>query len=548
MDLSKILKKRSRSFIFFMLLLGGVNSLLYTAILALIDHSIGSGQAQAGNRNWMLFAGMVLLSFFISRVFQGYIIRLTQNVFFEFEMLLINKLRRASYQKVEQMGSEKLYTAVGDIRTLSGLPEAFMQAFNSAIIIICSLVYIFFISPWGGGNILVLMVVLAAIYVVRNKIIMKDLNKIRDLENIHYRYLHDLLEGFKEIKMSRRRSNKLFERIGENRLNSKQLSIKTGIRYLTNELIGIYSWYVVLGMVLFVLPMIWKMNAADISSFIIVVLYLMGPVARLVVFFSYYSGSFIAVKRLKDFDKEIDVPDPSAATDEEVTAVTTQEFRKIQFDHVVYEYFDAKHEKTFNWGPVDFTINKGEIVFVTGGNGSGKSTFVKLFTGLYSPVRGHVYYNDDIITSQDLATYTEEISAIFTNNYLFSENYDDFDLSTSNSELGKFVQMLEMEQLIRFKSNGTIDASLSKGQQKRLALIFSLMEKRDILILDEWAAEQDPRFRAYFYKVLIHQLRAMGKTIIAITHDDEYYEYADRLIKFDYGRILEFEYSKTEKI
>ncbi|MCG8463435.1 MAG: ATP-binding cassette domain-containing protein, partial [Xanthomonadales bacterium] len=70
----------------------------------------------------------------------------------------------------------------------------------------------------------------------------------------------------------------------------------------------------------------------------------------------------------------------------------------------------------------------------------------------------------------------------------------------------------------------------SQGQRKRLALIAALAEDRDLLLLDEWAAEQDPMFRRYFYETLIPQWRASGKTVIAVTHDDQYFHCADRVL------------------
>jgi len=84
-----------------------------------------------------------------------------------------------------------------------------------------------------------------------------------------------------------------------------------------------------------------------------------------------------------------------------------------------------------------------------------------------------------------------------------------------------------------------IDTGLSKGQQKRLALIYAMMEDREVLVLDEWAAEQDPAFRAYFYKHLIPEMQQKGKTIIAVTHDDAYFNHAGRMLRFDYGKIVE---------
>ena len=83
---------------------------------------------------------------------------------------------------------------------------------------------------------------------------------------------------------------------------------------------------------------------------------------------------------------------------------------------------------------------------------------------------------------------------------------------------------------------------LSGGQRRRLALIVSLLEKRPILLLDEWTAEQDPEFRRKFYDDLLPALLKAGATIVVITHDDRYLDELNlpaRRIRMDEGRIVE---------
>jgi ABC-type siderophore export system fused ATPase/permease subunit len=240
------------------------------------------------------------------------------------------------------------------------------------------------------------------------------------------------------------------------------------------------------------------------------------------------------------FDAEL-----KAAHNERLAEVTKQpgqkhrEFELLEFKNIGYTYFDQQKKQTFSLGPIDWQIKKGEVVFLTGGNGSGKSTFVNLLTGLYCPKEGQVLVNGKETSYPDYLNFKESISAIFTTNYLFSENYDDYELSCSNAELGKYIELVRMQNILRLNNGkSTFEDKLSKGQQKRLAMIYALMEERPILVLDEWAAEQDPAFRAYFYTCLLPDLKRMGKTIIAVTHDDNYFLSADRIIKFDCGRIV----------
>ena len=59
-----------------------------------------------------------------------------------------------------------------------------------------------------------------------------------------------------------------------------------------------------------------------------------------------------------------------------------------------------------------------------------------------------------------------------------------------------------------------------------------------MLLLDEWAADQDPQFRLFFYDHILPELRARGKTLILITHDDRYFERADQVLKIENGQIV----------
>ena len=132
------------------------------------------------------------------------------------------------------------------------------------------------------------------------------------------------------------------------------------------------------------------------------------------------------------------------------------------------------------------------------------------------------------------------ISCVFSESYLFTENYDNFDLSTSNSKLTNLLEKMALDKVIKLnQESNKVYQRLSSGQQKRLALIYAVLEDKDIFIFDEWAAEQDPDFRKYFYEVIIPDLKSKGKTIIAITHDDAYFKFCDRLIKFNYGKMTE---------
>ena len=64
------------------------------------------------------------------------------------------------------------------------------------------------------------------------------------------------------------------------------------------------------------------------------------------------------------------------------------------------------------------------------------------------------------------------------------------------------------------------------------------LDDKPFVLLDEWAAEQDPEFRRYFYDELLPRLKKQGKGVIVITHDDRYFEQADKMIKLERGILV----------
>ncbi|ASZ13289.1 cyclic peptide export ABC transporter [Chitinophaga pendula] len=536
--LNTLLKKSMKS-IGYIAILGVFNSLLNGGLLIFINSAVSGKKIPfLSAYDWQIYVVLTLSALICARTFQRYMIKITNNILFDFELEVLNKLRYANYQDFQELGNEKIYTAINDTRTLAHAPEVFMNAFNAMIVIICCFGYLFWISPMGAAFILLVMAALLVFYIVRNNSIEKDLNRQRDLQNVYYRYLDDLLNGFKELKMSLRRSRNIFEDfIISNRKKGRDIAISTSSRYMDNELTGSYSWYIVLGVIMFLLPRLFNADTGISTAFLVSILYLIGPIAILITLIPTYTAVKIAIGRLNVFDHLVESIEQD--TPKNTLESSREPFNSIRMEGVSYRYYNERDEP-FLLEKIDLTIRKGEVVFVTGGNGSGKSTFGYLLAGLYKPYDGTIYMNEKPVSDQDYPHYSNMISAVFTSGHLFNENYDQFDLTTSNKKLQDLIRTMDLTGIIKPKADqATIfGRNFSKGQQKRLALVYALLEDKEVIVLDEWAAEQDPSFRGFFYKELLPRLKREGKTIIAITHDDEYYNCATRVIKFNFGKIV----------
>ncbi len=522
--------------------------MLFTSILLFVNYQLQQADIPIrffNDHKAATFFCLLFISIIVNKVFQSYLIRLTNQITFHFEASVINKLRNANYESFQRVGLNKIYSVFNDTRTLGRIPEALLNAINSFVIFVCGITYLFWVSIPGALGIIILMAILGAVYVARNSAIEKDLNIVRDLQDEFHKYLKDFLLGFREIKLSSARVGNIVRRLNQNRMLGKNLSTKTSTKYLENELIGSYGWYIVLGSVLFIIPSYVHFTAAQISSYVVTILYLIGPAAGIIGAYSFFTGSKITIERVVAVEKELqrDVKEEASATGD--SKLNHEPFSAIAFENVAYEYYEEGLNRTFNLGPINVEFKKGELVFLTGGNGSGKTTFVNLLTGIFQPQSGSLVYNCHPVGAGDTISYRNKFGAIFSDPYLFSTNYDDYDLSLRQEELQEYLKIMRLEKM-HIGNNKQIIGKLSKGQSKRLALIYNLLENRPILVLDEWAAEQDPEFKAYFYRGLLPFLQQKGITLIVVTHDEEFFGCADRVIKFDTGKILRDEAIKEK--
>ncbi|HVI46037.1 MAG TPA: cyclic peptide export ABC transporter [Chitinophaga sp.] len=540
MRLFSLLQKKSKLFYALLLLLGLINSVWSMALLMLINNKIANKPLPFVNGyDWQIYVLLILVSYFTARAFQSYTIRLTYELGNDLGLSIFEKLRFADYEEYVALGEEKVRTATADVTTLQRFPHIFIEVFNALVMVVIGLVYLFYTNMPAALVILAVLVVTASIYYIRNIAISRDLNTVRDLANVYQQNVNDFLRGFKDVKMSIRRSDNIFKNfITENRNRVKDLTVKTLIGYMSNELMGNYLWYLLIGVIAFLLPILLHTTAVMDNQFIATLLYLMGPVGIVVARISEFTQMHIAVERLEQFHDQINASQAIAIGHGDLKALP-QQFEELDFGDVTFEYYDERREETFRLKPLSLKIEKGESIFITGGNGSGKSTFVNLLTGLYKPHSGTISFNGQVINELTYPGYRDRIAVIYTDSGLFSDNYDGLELNRDNERLMSLLRKMELEKIITFNDQKqSINADLSKGQQKRLALIYALLSGKDIIVLDEWAAEQDPVFRAYFYKKIIPELKEMNKTVIAVTHDDAYFDCAERVIRFDYGTIV----------
>jgi putative ATP-binding cassette transporter len=161
-----------------------------------------------------------------------------------------------------------------------------------------------------------------------------------------------------------------------------------------------------------------------------------------------------------------------------------------------------------------------------------------VLTGLYGPTEGELIWDGEAVTAERRDTYRQLWSGLFSELQLFDRLYGLFGMR-NEAQARSLLQRLGLARIVQVGNGKLSTHNLSRGQQKRLALLVGLLEDRPVYLFDEWAADQDPEFRRTFYRELLPELRAQGKAVVVITHDDRYFDAADRLIQLQDGRVIE---------
>jgi putative pyoverdin transport system ATP-binding/permease protein len=211
-------------------------------------------------------------------------------------------------------------------------------------------------------------------------------------------------------------------------------------------------------------------------------------------------------------------------------------FENLELVNVMHTYHREKDDSHFALGPINLRFRPGELVFLVGGNGSGKSTLAKIITGLYMPESGEIRLDGKPVTDKNRDDYRQLFSAVFADFYLF-ENLLGIHNRNVDEQAKMYLEQLHLSHKVKVKDGALSTTAVSQGQRKRLALLTAYLEDRAFYLFDEWAADQDPLFKDVFYTQLLPELKARGKTVLVISHDDKYFDVADRVIKLDYGKL-----------
>lgn len=521
---------------FLVLLLYAIpNTLLSFGLIFIINNALAGNERFLEDYMFIAFFAIIVYTYLLNIIFQKKLNQTSFRILYNNEKHVFARILKAPLITLERLGSQRFFTTIEDLRVFSYLPYTITHTVNSLLMLVLCILYMFTLSTQAALIVCGMIVLVAACYFIVMNSMSKEVEKLRKHNEDYYKYVDDVMKGFKELKLSFFRRENLMNRfLVPNRDSACELDFKINYVFLSINLISQYGLYFIIAIILFIIPNLGLLPREDVIAYVVIILFISGPINSLVNLEQMYTRFLVSSKRIKKFLKDFD---GSAEELPRPKLKAPAFFESVDFQDIVFSYADDKTEdKTFSLGPVNLNITQGETIFVIGGNGSGKSTFINILTGLYKPSGGTISLNGGTTpnTQQDVQ---DLVAAVFTDNYLFSKNYENYQLE-SNELYHAWLKEMQLDEVVVDDKDESARRKFSKGQSKRMSLILALLEEKPILVLDEWAADQDPHFRKFFYTELIPKMQREGKTIIAVTHDDAYFEQADRIIKFDYGQIV----------
>jgi putative ATP-binding cassette transporter len=515
--------------------MGGLCSFLFINVVTRVLDLIIAGKYPTISKGYVLiFIVIILFVVWIRKTLSSAIIYLSQTFFWKLRNRILSSVLHADYRQLADK-KVRVHTAiVSDVNVLTHSSLIIIDFFTSSILAVTCLIYLSFISLVLFSITLGIALIGITIYHASSKKNIEDLEKARLLEDKFQKNVNTILDGFKEIYMEPQKGKYIYEHrinpIGRDAFKNNTAAYTALLR---NQITGQILFYILISSILLFFSLTLKIKPGDTVSFIFTLLYLLSAIETIMVLLPDLIKTKVASVNLMNLINELETANANKNDPEQLNV--NKEFNRITIRDLEFHY--GEYHTSFGIGPINMDIRKGEVIFIYGGNGSGKTTLFYAILGLCIPSKGEIRLNATPVTSANYAGYRAIFSVVFSDFYLFDGllHLTGFDLQKWDD----YLRLFELEDKVHLQGNTFSSTNLSLGQRKRLALIAALLEEKPVLVLDEWAADQDPYFRKKFYTEIIPLLKKNGITVVAITHDDTYYHCADKLYRMDYGKLME---------
>ena len=512
-----------------------LSGLLGIGVLVFINsYLLQSGETTVQGVMWQ-FAALLVLYLAAATFAQIRLSKLGHQFVFELRTQLLKRIMDSHDAQIQLTGKPRLLASLSnDIRSISMAFARLPELVQGVLFTFGCSAYLIWLSPklFIVTALILAVMILGSHYVVKR--VYTSFKAMRGFEDKLYAHYETSLDGHKELKLNRYRAERFYnEDFTAAAAQNRHYAIRADSYHAFAVNWGNTLMLAAVGIIFYLSIYHHWASLADAATITMTVLFMRSPLSQAIGAFPMLMNSQVALNALND----LGLTDYQSSFHGNETL--PQNWQSIRLENITYAHpMQGGHH--FALQPVNLTLKRGETVFLIGANGSGKSTLSMVLAGLYTPQSGRIFVDNIEITEANRSAYRQLFASVFTDFHLFEKLVGDKGEDVSAELIAEWLGRLKMDEKVKIEQSRILNSKLSQGQKKRLGLLAAALENRSMLILDEWAADQDPQFRRMFYETLLPLLQQQGCTVFAISHDDKYFHHAERIISMKHGLLSEY--------
>ncbi len=522
--------------LFAIITLSGIaNTALLVVINAAADQIVREGEP---GQLFVLFILLLVLFLYTQYYVLKVMVRAVEGGLKRMRQRLADKIQQVSVPVAEsRLRLGYVTTLTQDAATIAQGSVRLTTILQSFLVIVFSAIYLFVISPLSFVLLVFFLVALVPVFSLNSHQAKRKLQHSHRIQVAITDRLVDLLAGFKELRLNPDAREDFLHEVHDLIQDSARLKAQGNRQINTDFVFSNLARYLLLMLAVFVVPVLtWE--TTDMAHHVVAtILFIVAPIALLTNGLPNLMRTESSIGNLYALESELDAAEQDIVRAQRQMSVT---FQQITLHQVAFRYAAEETEPVLS-GPYTMTIRPGEVIFITGANGSGKSTLLKLLSGLYIPTAGELVWNDQQVTAANLLAYRGLFAGVFADNVFFDQLHGVAATDAVAASIADWLADMQLQDKTTYQPDRHCFSAtqLSMGEQKRLHLIVSVLKQRPVLLLDELTADQDPEFRHHFYQQVLPKLKALGYTIVLVTHDADYFGMADQVLLLQDGKIVE---------
>jgi len=532
MDLLKLIYTQHRRPFLQMLALTTLSGALGIGILSYINRYL----LQGNGGGFLPFLLLLALYFIAASYAQLQLAKIGQNFVCQMQTQLVKRIMDSHEEQIQLIGKPKILASLGsDIHSLSVAFTRLPELVQGTLFVLACFAYLLALS---AKLFLITLLMMLAMIVGTHIVVQRHYHSFRQMRRIDneiQRQYETSLNGHKELTLNRYRAERFYnQEVLPTAAQRRDTHIRADAYHALALNWGNSIMLATVGIIYYLASYHHWASSADATAISMTLLFMRAPLTAAVGALPMLMQSKVALQALAD----LGLADYTTAFHSPFRL--PENWRTIRLENITYAY-PQQGGQTFALQPINLTIHRGETLFLIGGNGSGKSTLSMLLAGLYTPASGKIFVDDIEITAENRPAYRQLFASVFTDFHIFEQLVDGIGEDAAQAQIAHWLDHLQLDEKVKIEQNRILNSKLSQGQKKRLGLLAAALENRSIIILDEWAADQDPQFRRIFYEQLLPLLKQSGSTIFAISHDDKYFHHAERIISMKQGVLSELD-------